>query len=157
MLYAFTNKDKRICLKSLNKQIAARAKEVWHRLFAPDLRRSQIFCPSKQSTILFQFQTETAILQEWYKTRALHTLIGIETNRKNGRGADFNFILNNGTRSNQRDEGVTYYDHKMPKKALKNLRSVTIHYHDFIMGFSFFDKDGELLWKIGYFPKWLKQ
>ncbi len=28
-LYAFTNMDKRICLKLLNKQIAARAKGVW--------------------------------------------------------------------------------------------------------------------------------
>ena len=29
MLYAFTTKDKRICLKLLNKQIAARAVSVW--------------------------------------------------------------------------------------------------------------------------------
>jgi hypothetical protein len=28
-LYAFTNSDKRICLKLLNKQIAARAEGVW--------------------------------------------------------------------------------------------------------------------------------
>jgi hypothetical protein len=28
-LYAFTSSDKRICLKLLNKQIAARAKGVW--------------------------------------------------------------------------------------------------------------------------------
>ena len=28
-LYAFTNMDKRICLKLLNKQIAARAKKDW--------------------------------------------------------------------------------------------------------------------------------
>ncbi len=37
----------------------------------------------------------------------------------------------------------------IPKKALKKIRSVTIHYFNCIGGFSFFDKDGALLWKIG--------
>ena len=39
----------------------------------------------------------------------------------------------------------------IPKDALKKIRSVGIHihYHSHIGGFSFFDKDGALLWKIG--------
>jgi hypothetical protein len=41
----------------------------------------------------------------------------------------------------------------IPDNALKRIRSVTIHYFDVIFGFSFFDKDGALLWKIGH-TKW---
>ena len=39
----------------------------------------------------------------------------------------------------------------IPTDALKKIRSVTIHYkkYDYIAGFSFFDKDWALLWKIG--------
>ncbi len=62
----------------------------------------------------------------------------------------FNFILSNGTRSNLRDEGETLFDHFIPADAIKRTRSVTIHYDPhLIAGFSFFDKDGALLWKIG--------
>ena len=65
----------------------------------------------------------------------------------------FNFILSNGTRSTQRDEGYpTKYTHMIPADTLNTVRSVTIHMFDLfsnINGFSFFDKDGALLWKIG--------
>ncbi len=37
----------------------------------------------------------------------------------------------------------------IPKNALKKIRSVTIFYLNRICGFSFFDKDGALLWKHG--------
>ncbi len=37
----------------------------------------------------------------------------------------------------------------IPTDALNKIRSVTIHYYGHIKGFSFFDKDGSLLWKIG--------
>ncbi len=101
---------------------------------------------------MFQFNDEITILNEWLKTRALHTLVGFESDEVDGTGEDFNFILSNGTRSNQRDEGYTYYDRMMPADAHNKIRSVTIHFHyynDWIRGFSFFDKDGALLWKIG--------
>ncbi len=38
----------------------------------------------------------------------------------------------------------------LPADALNKIRSVTIYYWTCIHGFSFFDKDGALLWKIGY-------
>jgi hypothetical protein len=38
----------------------------------------------------------------------------------------------------------------LPEGAYKIIRSVTIHYVDYINGFSFLDKEGALLWKIGY-------
>jgi hypothetical protein len=37
----------------------------------------------------------------------------------------------------------------IPADALTKIRSVTIHYNVCVYGFSFFDKDGALLWKIG--------
>ncbi len=38
----------------------------------------------------------------------------------------------------------------IPADALNKIRSVTIYYYTCITGFSFFDKDGALLWKIGW-------
>ena len=38
----------------------------------------------------------------------------------------------------------------IPKDALKEIRSVNIYHNTYyIVGFSFFDKDGALLWEIG--------
>jgi hypothetical protein len=149
-LYAFTNKDKRVILKLLNKQIAARAKGVWRQFFAPVFRRSQIVCPNPERTTLFEFFDETAFLQEWFKTGAINQLVGFENNEPDGSGSSFNFILSNGTRSTQRDEDApTEFDYFIPADALKRIRSVTIHYSGAIYGFSFFDKGWALLWEIG--------
>ncbi len=38
----------------------------------------------------------------------------------------------------------------MPKDAPKMIRSINIHHLNHIFGFSFFDKEGAQLWKIGY-------
>ena len=38
----------------------------------------------------------------------------------------------------------------IPNDTINKIKRVTIHYYDYIDGFSFFDKDGALLWKIGY-------
>ncbi len=48
----------------------------------------------------------------------------------------------------QRDKGA-YYDHMMPEGSHMMIRSVTIHYNYVISGFSFYDKEGALLWEIG--------
>ncbi len=46
----------------------------------------------------------------------------------------------------------------IPEDALKKIRSVTIHHYNCINGFSFFDKDGELLWEHGdTYPGWNKE
>ncbi len=48
----------------------------------------------------------------------------------------------------------------IPADALKRIRSVSIHYNPVscIFGFSFFDKDGALLWKIGKTTaSWMKE
>ncbi len=45
---------------------------------------------------------------------------------------------------------MTYYDHMMPAGSHNKIRSVSIHHGGWIRGFSFFDKKGELLFKIGY-------
>ncbi len=37
----------------------------------------------------------------------------------------------------------------LPKDALTNIRSVSMHYTNRITGFSFFDKKGSLIWKTG--------
>jgi hypothetical protein len=64
-----------------------------------------------------------------------------------------NFILSNGDRSKQIDEKYpTEYTFMMPADAHNKIRSVTIYYRpkESIGGFSFFDKDGALLWKHGF-------
>jgi hypothetical protein len=121
----------------LNKQIAARAKGVWLPFFPPDLRRSQIVYVNPRRTTLFQFKTETEILQEWYKLRAIIQLVGLEIS--SGKNVHFNFILSNGSRSTQRDEEYpTDQTHIFLADAPNKIRSVTIHYNIYqIAGFSF--------------------
>jgi hypothetical protein len=130
VIYAFTNKDKRVIYKLLNKQITARAEGIWLPfLLVPVLRRSQIVYPyPESSTTLFQFFDETAILQDWFKTRAINQLVGFENDRVSGSGWNFNFIMSNGTRSTQRDFWApTKYAYMMPEDALNKIRSVIIH------------------------------
>ena len=77
-------------------------------------------------------------------------MIGFESNKKDGTGGHFNFILENGTRSTQRDvKSPTKDTFMIPEDALNRIRSVKIHYDNRIIGFSFFDKRGKLLSKIG--------
>ncbi len=45
----------------------------------------------------------------------------------------------------------------IPADALKEIRSVTIYHNGYIHGFSFFDKDGEELWEIGWTDTWHKE
>jgi hypothetical protein len=152
-LYAFTNKDKHVIHKLLNRQIAARAKGVWHGSFAPVLRRSQIVCPDPESTTCFHFpfKTEAAILREWLKTGVINQLVGFKNNHENTKGDIFNFILSNGARSVQKTgRKQTGYTFMIPAGALKRIRAVTIHHARYIDGFSFFDKRGALLWQVGY-------
>ncbi len=78
-------------------------------------------------------------------------LTGFENNSQVGGGYRFNFIMSNGDRSAQRDEGVTYYDHLMPAGSHKRIRSVKIyHNRRWITGFEFLDKNKKLLCEIGY-------
>ncbi len=81
----------------------------------------------------------------------LNHLVGFENNVQDGTGLFFNWILCNGDRSHQRDALVKhYYDHMMPEGCHKRIRSVRIHHNSScIVGFSFFDKEGALLYKIG--------
>ena len=82
------------------------------------------------------------MIEEW--DGVLHTLTGMENNsEKNvtkGIINNFNFIMSNGKRTSQRDEGKKYYTHMMP--ADKKIRSVAIHHiNGNITGFQFFDKE----------------
>ncbi len=67
--------------------------------------------------------------------------------------------MSNDTRSAQRDEKYpTKYSFMIPTDARNKIRSVTIHHENFcIAGFRFFDKDGALIWEIGYIEPWLKK
>ena len=87
------------------------------------------------------------MIEKW--NGELHSLVGFENNRQDGEGLQFNFVLSNGVSSTQRYAMFsTDHTHMMPDDALNKIRRVTIHYiiSDFILGFSFFDKDGTLLW-----------
>jgi hypothetical protein len=58
--------------------------------------------------------------------------------------------MSNDAKSTQRDEKFpTDYTHMLPDGSHKKIRSVNIHYDYHILGFSFRDKDGVLIWEIG--------
>ncbi len=83
------------------------------------MRRSQIVRPNPRITNLFEFPTETVILQQWFKMRAINQLIGFENSEKDGKGMYFNFILSNGARSSQRDKWhPTDHTQMIPNDAL---------------------------------------
>ncbi len=93
-------------------------------------------------------------MRDKYQATGTPFLSGFENETEDGGSPSMNFILSNGDRSKQRDEDwPTKYTHMMPADAHNKIRSVTIHYEYYIegsiWGFSFFDKDGALLWKIG--------
>ncbi len=90
-----------------------------------------------------------AMIRAW--GGVLHTLVSFENDSKKGSGNLFNFILTNGTRSTQRDDKApTKYEYMIPVNALNKIRRVAIYYEECIYGFSFFDKDGALLWEVGW-------
>ncbi len=114
----------------------------------PTIRRSDLVCHNPESTGDFEWPTKARIDQV-LASGVLHHFIGFENNKKDGTGIWFNFLLSNGDRSKQRDKNMTYYDHMMPAGSHTRIRSVNIHYFNAIIGFSFLDKEGALLWKIG--------
>ncbi len=81
----------------------------------------------------------------------MNTLVGFENEDKLCRGYRFNFILSNGNRSTQIDEyDPTKYTFMVPADALNQIRSVKIFHNSYhIVCFSFLDKNGAPLWKIG--------
>jgi hypothetical protein len=97
---------------------------------------------------MFEFQDQDKIDSLNGK---IHTLAGFAVDKY---GVPKNFILSNGERSkigeNSEQDLITDYYHMIPADALHKIRSVTIYYFGSICGFSFFDKDGALLWKIGF-------
>ncbi len=112
-------------------------------------------------------------MRDKYQATGTPFLSGFENLREDGYSRYMNFILSNGDRSKQIDEEYpTNYTFMMPADAHNKIRSVTIYYEsrdhyttvfsevihfrdEDIRGFSFFDKDGALLWKIGNTDDWL--
>ncbi len=86
------------------------------------------------------------MIKEW--RGGLHFLTGFEYS---DRGGGMNFILSNGQRTEQRDTWIDdYQDYMLPADSHERIRSVLIHHLSYhISGFSFFDKEGACLWKIG--------
>ncbi len=88
-------------------------------------------------------------MRDKYQATGTPFLSGFEK-CQNGNNVHMNFILSNGDRSKQRDKyAPTKYTFMMPADAHNKIRSVTIYHDGYIFGFSFFDKDGDLLYKIG--------
>ncbi len=109
----------------------------------------------------FSFPTPVMI-NKMLENGVLHTLAGLETAHKFdifSLGGEFNFIMSNGARSEQKYAGLKSYDHIIPADSNKNIKRVDIHhftkrsihgdYNGCITGFSFFDQDHSLFWKIG--------
>ncbi len=106
------------------------------------------------------FEYPSKAMRDKYQATGTPFLSGFESDAEDGYSSHMNFILSNGDRSTQREEDDTtdYYDHMMPADAHNKIRSVTIYQKlGYIGGFSFFDKDGALLWEIGYTDTYYKE
>ncbi len=89
-------------------------------------------CQNLHSSEEFAFPSQKMI-DAW--RGQLNTLLGFENTQQDGRFWVFNFVLSNGQRSEQRDVGVAYYNHVMPKD--KKVKSVDIFFINCIAGFQF--------------------
>ncbi len=91
-----------------------------------------------------------------YKVTGTPFLSGFENWKTVCTIGHMNVILSNSTRSTKRDKcDQTKYTHMIPADAIKKIRSVTIYDDNYnILGFSFFDNDEALLWKIGDTTYW---
>ncbi len=77
-------------------------------------------------------------------------IVGFENDEVDGTGSKFKIIMSNGDRSTQREEWPTNSTQMFPPGSHKMIRAVKIHFRKAIIGgFSFFDKEGALIMKIG--------
>jgi len=107
-----------------------------------------MICIDPKSTEPFVFPLRE--LREECMEQGLY-LAGFESATKLGENNSFNFVLSNGVRSAAVKSEPTKYTHMIPRKVIDRIRAVTIHhYHETIYGFSFLDKDGEVMWKHGW-------
>lgn len=89
-----------------------------------------------------------------FKAKGIY-LAGFESDRADGDSATFNFVMSNGDSSSKLKGSATTKNRIMlPDAVLKTYRAVTIEYststfYDFIIGFTFLDKDGSKIFKIG--------
>jgi hypothetical protein len=89
------------------------------------------------------------MIYEW--RLGLNHLAGFETENLHGGGRILDFILSNGQRAKQiyNDDPTRFT--RIPEDSHKIIRSVNIYHNDYyILSFSFLDKDGVLIWQIGY-------
>lgn len=135
-------------LKRLSKLFQLRVTTWMKMAFGSRTRLSQLLCVNSSSLTDFEFPPQ-AELARTLAAGKRDFLVGFENNRENGMGLFFNFVLSNGNRSTQIDEGMNYYERMLPEDTLNRIRSVTIYYDVKIFGFSFFDKDGTVLWTVG--------
>ncbi len=108
-------------------------------------------CPAESIPVVFEWPTQ-AVIDKMLASGVLQFLAGFEIDKQHGSRALENFILSNGDRSQLENWFVNQpITHMMPARSHKKIRSVTIHsYVEFnIIGLSFFDKEGALLWEIG--------
>ena len=138
-----------IQLQGVNKLFYTRVAQ-WIRvvILFPKIRLSKPVGINQRSNKKLVFPS-AAMMRAW---RGVSALAGFENSEEYGGGVRFNFILSNGTRSTQRDaDWPTKYTRMIPADVINKIRSVTVYHHDNrTYGFSFFDKDGRLLWKIGF-------
>ena len=71
----------------------------------------------------------------------------------NNGGNLFNFILNTGQQTDQKDKDYTYTKMMLPDGAHLKIRKVVVYIYNkvIISGFRFMDIDGAIIFELGYF------
>ena len=114
-----------IKLKCLSKFFKPRV-TMWTKMvyITPRTRLSQVASINEKSVTVFEFPTQAEIAK-MLAAGVRPFLVGFENSRQNGLVGHFNFVLSNGLRSTQRDNGFTYYDYMVvPFDALEKIRQV---------------------------------
>ncbi len=112
-------------------------------------RVTELVAENEKSVEVFEYPNE-AQTKEYAASGGIPFVSGFENNCDSGTGARFNWILSNEQRSQQKDQGQTYYPHLLPEGAA--VSSIDIYYYTTnprVRGFEFFDKKHTLIMKIG--------
>ena len=108
--------------------------------------------PYSKSTKPFEWPPIDKIAN--YKAKGIY-LAGFQSDNAKGDSAVFNFVMSNGdSSSTMKGSATTKNKIMIPDVVLKTMRGVTIEYstssfYDYIIGFTFIDKDGSKIFKIG--------
>ena len=112
------------------------------------MRLTDIICPTNNDRPIIYMPTQQMIEHAKENNQQMY-LAGFTNN--DGSNC-FNFILNTGQQTDQKDEGRTYTKMMLPDGAHLKIRKVVVYHNKVVIaGFKFMDINGAIIFEVGAF------